>query len=377
MRLRAVIVAGMWLFSRAAAAQRAPALVMPAANARHPEEFSAIVGIRELSDGRVLVSDSREKRIVVLDFATGKSTPIGRIGDGPKEYRQVSALYALPRDSTLMPLDWGGNWFIMSGDVAAGRLLSDQALGSTRYAMVGGFDAGGTALLLTQVGPSKANLGEDSLEVVLHDRRTHEERRIGRARSPYGAPPGAPRVSGRQNSGAVRAFDPRSPGPGPATLFEMDRVAMFPDGWVAIARLQPYRVDWRAADGTVTNGAPIEPPRAYSDRDKQAHLDEQAALSGSPRRKVENVFGWPDYLPAFEGQGFPLLTAPDGRLWIARKVTADAHGHRYDVVNRKGQLVGVMALPANQRLVGFGRRAAYVAVTDDDGIQRLQRHPTP
>jgi hypothetical protein len=51
--------------------------------------------------------------------------------------------------------------------------------------------------------------------------------------------------------------------------------------------------------------------------------------------------------------------------------------NRYDIVDRTGRLVRGVTLPENQRLVGVGRSGAYVAETDEDGIQRLRRHPWP
>jgi hypothetical protein len=38
---------------------------------------------------------------------------------------------------------------------------------------------------------------------------------------------------------------------------------------------------------------------------------------------------------------------------------------------RRTQLV----LEANEHILGFGARSLYVVETDDDGIQRLRRHP--
>jgi hypothetical protein len=46
-------------------------------------------------------------------------------------------------------------------------------------------------------------------------------------------------------------------------------------------------------------------------------------------------------------------------------------------VNRRGGLDGQLVLATNERVVGFGARSVYLSVTDDDGIQRLRRHPWP
>ena len=42
-----------------------------------------------------------------------------------------------------------------------------------------------------------------------------------------------------------------------------------------------------------------------------------------------------------------------------------------------GLLLGQLVLASNQHILGFGAQSAYVITTDDDGIQRLTRHPWP
>jgi hypothetical protein len=118
-------------------------------------------------------------------------------------------------------------------------------------------------------------------------------------------------------------------------------------------------------------------PTRYDDRDKRAWLERDAKASGRPVRDLANVFGWPDFLPAFASLELPVLGSPDGSLWIARMVTASEPGNRYDVVNRAGALLGVLSLPLNESVVGFGARSVYIAVKDTDDVQRLRRHPVP
>jgi len=55
-----------------------------------------------LFDGRVLISDPRERRVVVADMATGRIAQVGRAGRGPLEYTSASRLRRLSGDSTLL-----------------------------------------------------------------------------------------------------------------------------------------------------------------------------------------------------------------------------------------------------------------------------------
>ena len=36
-----------------------------------------------------------------------------------------------------------------------------------------------------------------------------------------------------------------------------------------------------------------------------------------------------------------------------------------------------LQLPPDHQIVGFGARSVYVVVTDEDDLQRIQRHPWP
>ena len=69
---------------------------LPAPEKTFPEDFTQIRGVRELSDGRVIVSDRLDKGVVVADFTRGTMLKIGRTGSGPAEYRLPTGLSAMP-----------------------------------------------------------------------------------------------------------------------------------------------------------------------------------------------------------------------------------------------------------------------------------------
>ncbi|MEO7521370.1 MAG: hypothetical protein ABIW79_06090 [Gemmatimonas sp.] len=80
----------------AAIAQPVPASRLGHVSGTSSEEFSGIYGMRELSDGRLLVTESGPfSRLVVLDFAKGSAQSIGRKGNGPGEFQIAGSLYAL------------------------------------------------------------------------------------------------------------------------------------------------------------------------------------------------------------------------------------------------------------------------------------------
>ena len=58
---------------------------LPAPDKTFPIDFTQIRGVRELADGRVIVSDRLDKGVVVADFTRGTMVKIGRTGSGPAE----------------------------------------------------------------------------------------------------------------------------------------------------------------------------------------------------------------------------------------------------------------------------------------------------
>jgi len=58
--------------------------------------------VRELRDGRVIVSDLLAKGVSLVDFRTGSATAIGREGQGPGEFAFPTGLVPLPGDTTLL-----------------------------------------------------------------------------------------------------------------------------------------------------------------------------------------------------------------------------------------------------------------------------------
>ncbi|MEE8571887.1 MAG: hypothetical protein V3T20_01360, partial [Gemmatimonadota bacterium] len=106
MRLPLVALAGIAIFGTGAAAQSIDRTTLTTPTAEFPEPFSSLAGLRELSDGRVMVSDRLEKAVRILDFGNGGMREIGRVGSGPGEYQMPGDLLPLPGDSTLL-VDFG------------------------------------------------------------------------------------------------------------------------------------------------------------------------------------------------------------------------------------------------------------------------------
>jgi hypothetical protein len=97
------------------------------------DPFSMIAGAMELKSGQVLIIDVAEMDLILVDFAKGTRTIVGRKGSGPGEYRAPGAMMIVPGDSVWV-FDGGQMRFATWGPrpsprrwSATGRVASTRA----------------------------------------------------------------------------------------------------------------------------------------------------------------------------------------------------------------------------------------------------------
>jgi hypothetical protein len=340
------------------------AITLPAAEAQYHVQFTHVTHVRELSDGSVIVVDDRENTLTHLLSSAGPARVIGRTGAGPAEYRAVGGIYALRGDSSLF-FD-RGQYRLLLLDRA--RLLDIVPAGpfvNRPLGFVAGADTLGRLLLVMRVGHEIVATGdvaafEDSVFILL------------------GSLHGGVKVDTIARLGGGRRYVDRSSTMRRITsnpLNTEEQAYLFPDGWIAVARLDPYRVEWRAPDGSLVRGESLpfrEVP--VDDRLKRAALDREAQERAIPRRSVQGMVGWPRILPAFLSNA--LQRTPDGLLLVLRSPDGSPLSPvRYDAVGRNGRLSGIIVLSAGQRIVGVGRNSIFVASQGAVGLETLRRHP--
>jgi hypothetical protein len=313
-------------------------------------EFTYLTSVRELADGRVLLSDPGEKRIVVADFGLNSVQQLGRNGEGPGEYRFASRLTALGGDSTLMADPIARRWLLFSGDRVVGNIPPGAPVVTTvSSSYVDGADMKGHLLTI-----ARHKNATDSEVVILVTRAS------GRADTVARLPPPTPGRAGMP--------PPFSAG------FEHAFLAL--DGWIAVLRLNPYRVDWRSPEGRWIHGAPIPVPVVrVTATEKSAYLARRRATPGVMDSPAPNL-DWPATIPPVPEIGTHLLTW-DGKFLVSRSKTAANPGNLYDVINHGGLRERQVYLPPNESILGFGKGTVYVVVADEDGVMRLRRHPWP
>ncbi|HEY7566986.1 MAG TPA: hypothetical protein VH762_05415 [Gemmatimonadaceae bacterium] len=337
------------------------------ANARVNAEFTRIVGLRELPDGRVLVSDAGDKQLRLVDFAQNSAVQVGRAGRGPAEYASLSPLYAIGSDSTLMSDGGNGRWLILENDRIAGTVPPDNPAVRASRGAFRGIDKNGRVLTTTPppIRNGVQTLGKGDSNAVLIVTASGDVDTVAKVQMPS-----LVLKSTVDGAGKITSMDVR-----PAPFAVGDESLLFPDGWLVLARLDPYRVEWRTPDGRWIRGAPIPfSPTPVDARERKAYLERRSNASGAAPASPPDD-SWPATVPPFPSS--PLLAMPNGNVLILRTPTADHPGNRHDEIDRQGRLVAWIELPATRRIVGAGPRGGYIVVTDDDGIQHLERHPWP
>ena len=372
--LAAILPVPRW--SPQADARRVPLVRLDAVIAVVGGEYDFVSSVREVSHGRVLVTDEKANQVVMAHVGESDRVEIGRVGSGPAEYRQVGRLWGLAGDSTLMSDRWQRRWIVFdAARIVATIPATDSALRAAGGNVLLGADASGhvvagladrnpvvdTPLSRRLVRISRSS-GQTQVVAVLN---SYDRRRDA-------GTPAAGSGQMRRGTGRGRYMVP---------MREEDAVATFPDGWIAIARVRPYRVDWCPPARACARGMTIETARgSINDAAKARYLTFlsvlRRSLGGGRNWDVEETTGWPEHPPPFVVPPFSLdasaaLAASDGSVVVHRFDASDRHVNSYDVVRRTSRLVARIELPITDRIVGFGSRTVFVASTDDLGVQRV------
>ena len=294
--------------------------------------------LQELNDGKVLISQAEGDQVILADFFKGtaevqKAFPSGQ-------------LIALPADSTIIKRTTG--WHFFSNLRGVGMLSPERTsrIFAADTETIHAADNSGRLLI-----ESRPRSG-DSIVVSFVDRTTGSRLPIARLWRGLPTPQGVFRPVCKQT----------------------ERFALAPDGWIAILRASPYRVDWRRPTGEWIRGNEIKSStHPMTAEDRAEYLEwrnrERPAL---PRDSVRT---WPETTCAWVS-GFVPQATPDGSVLVYRVPTSKIHSTMYDVINREGVLIRQLQLPSNEAIVAFGKASVYTVRTTSDG-QRFFRYPWP
>jgi hypothetical protein len=345
-------------------------------NASIADPFSEVAGLAELGDGRAVVSDRIERTYSMVDFRTGERRTIGRNGIGPTEYqvpfgpirwRGDTLLGYDPNNRRLLKLTSDGSF------VGAFQFPAPSVGGVNGWAPPRGVDAAGRIYWDTPI-----------IEMQPTVKRSMKAQIV---RWLPGSAAVEPWMQFNDHGQFEHEFRYR---PMPQT----DAWVLAPDGRLGVLSASEYRLRWYKDGALVETGPAIgfDPVRLTSaERDafrerKALEPAAGASMAGAPGSSRPTLgqerarAAWPDsifpaVMPPFEEKG--VLLAPGGDLWVRRTGSVRERAARVDVLDAHGALRGVVRLPPRTRLLSLGVDWVYVASTDDDGLQTLQRYAYP
>lgn len=335
-------------------------------NATLGTAFTNISAVRELRDGRVLIADYVDNTIVVANLEKNETLAVGRKGQGPGEYGAVGSLIPLTEDSSLVTDSRNRRWLLLDGATIVSTVPADHPLiQATLGFALGMSDKGAVLTLMTRPVPTGVTLvgNSDSTAILLISRSAGSADTVASLRR---APQRTEAIVNPSGIKRMRIY--RHP------LAAEEQVLLFSDGWLAIARLDPYRVDWRSPTGRWIRGKALSVQTTkLTDRNKRTFMQRIASENGEPAKPPSVLRDWPESMPPFAAAS--PLGSPDGYLLLRRERLNSQDQTLYDVIDREGLLRLQVAMPGNAHIVGFGPKSVFVAISDNDGSERLQRHP--
>ena len=421
----------------AAGAQQVPPVrLMNAPDASSPHTFAGVLAVRQLPDGKLLVNDGGNRQLVLLAPTLQPAAIVADSMTGsPSSYglRQGS-LIAYVGDSSLFIDPAGLSMFVISPAGTIARVASvprsqDAMTLGAQFSNNPAIDAQGRIVYRGLPGrglPVPQAKGQpfqfpdppDSVALVRVDLAT---RKLDTAAFYKIA---KVKMNVTQNGGTIMMSSEINPMP------LVDDWAVMSDGTVALVRGQDFHVDWLNNDGSLT-AAPKIPFewQHLSDDDKTAVIDSaqkaleavRAAAAANPQAQsaggrgagpadgvgqrmiVMNMVAGeaaakgtapgggptmpaltfvsaadlPDYRPAFSTNS--VRADLDDNLWIRTTATRAGAiaGPIYDVVNRKGELVDRVQIPAGRQIIGFGKGGVVYMVARDGKESWIERTHRP
>ena len=376
--------------------------------AEHREPFSQIAAVRELKDGRLLVVDSRDKLVQLVNLNANRATKVGREGSGPGEYGLPTQLFALPGDSSVIfdPLNQRYLMVHPDGKPGATFRVGDEPSGPPRPSQGQRSDGGGPVMRIGGLGFGMPRASDargrlyfegggismgpngpvtaDTAPIVRYDRASKAVDTLAWVQLPNNN--ASVKSSG---SGGKQRMEIRIGGRTPCPA--RDAWTVLSNGTVVIARVGDYHLELVSPTRAVTRGAAVAfTPVHVGNAEKQEYRDQSKNAGGISISRTDGGPGgaetrasaapppfeepaeWPKAKPPFNSSG--VFVTPAGEIWIARNRSASDPVPSYDVCSTAGKLTGKVVLRRQTRVIGFGSGGTiYTIRVDDDDLPYLQR----
>ncbi|MES2305693.1 MAG: hypothetical protein V4558_09300 [Gemmatimonadota bacterium] len=373
--MRRLTVLALTLIGALSSPAAAQTVVLGTPLARSAEGVSRIFAATELANGKVLVSDSKDRLLRLVDFAGKRVEVVGRHGDGPKEYRSGFSLLHTVGDSILVYDAFGRRMLMLS---PAGEIVRTERIPESMFR--GGMSA-----------PTGIDHdGRVYLQVDEYDPQLQSTRQMGTIfRWKLGTDVKEPILE-------IAARRPDQMQPGKVVPYRYhDAWAIRPDGVIGRVVADGYEALWYR-DGKMIgrSGKLAYEPIRLTAEEKAAHNDSLLTVpsgsatsgggnSGTTTRRVpdswitEHLGRWPEFKPPIMDMNGAAQFDPDGNLWVLRSRGLHDSVPKYDVISQSRGLLGQVALPPRSRVVGFTRGSVFVAHPDEDDLEWLERYALP
>ncbi len=337
------------------------------------EPVSSVGELVELADGRVLISDFREGRLLVGDLVRQTIVDAARVGSGPREFRSASPILRGPRGEVWV-------W-----DVAQDRVLILDAKGVPRRTRAA--DSQAAYAVLPRAADATGRLYGEFRDWkrapggLVQAESTAIMRLAGAKRDTIALvqPLQRPHRTARDRY-VIRA----------SGFASQDAWGVFSDGRVLVVRGARYQPEVVLPDGSHRLAPPIAfVPQPVTAGDRLNHMAETQRVLAEAQRSARSADGaqraaalrvaepttWPKFKPPIRDA--TILVDARERAWVAVYDADEATGFRYDLLDREGRRVGAVRLPRSERLVGFGKDVLYTVRVDEDDLSYLRRYRLP
>lgn len=338
-----------------------------ALEAKLPSSYGMLSNVVELSDGRVVFTDTKNKLFLSANLETGRVDTLGTRVD------------SLPQNAPPGRYRFPGWVAHLAGDTVA--LVDFSAIRTTRWNERGQpldvlpirFVSGETPVLLYDTvgygykidyrailggGEPGRSVRPDSIPVIRINLKSGTADTIAQLATPeYDEA-----TFGAQVQQAAKVFAPN------------DHFGVLPDGTAWVARGQENRVDWRSPDGRWSRGEARAYPKipvTQADKDRVlAQVREQGKQFGMPQ-DLSITYPFAETKPPFDF----AVGRQSGEVWLQRPRAQEDAPLVYDVVSRQGGWQREVTLPKGASLVGFGiKGAVYASIKDADGRRTVGRY---
>ena len=340
----------------------------------------------QLPDGRIAIANAGSGEIKVFGETGEHVWSVGRLGDGPGDFRRLTALGV--HDDRILAYDSEPSRITAVG--FGGQIVETTQVefASRQYERTGGRVGG---LAMARGMPAVGWLGRGVL--ILQETERSRGRPVmgesvelqestadlafvgldGGLVARIEGLPGDESVIRRNNTSSSQGMTFVSTRM--TTPYSKTFQAAVGQGRVVAGHTATDEVRFFDADGRLVRILRrLNRPRRVGDGAKDTWIREQAErFDPSQRRRFRQQLSaveFPEYMPAFESLA---LDARD-RLWVQEFVGPDAVGSRWTVYDAGGAPVGVVAMPPRFRPASFGLDHVLGVWEDDLGVEYVQKY---